>query len=139
MAGQTGTPKPGAPTNFATGSENPSDPPEQPNDPAPKPDDETTAEKFADQPQLVEPAGPYVRFTRTEEYTHKQIDIGDLKLANLTPPEGFSSVEWNALNGFHVPTSVFGAGGKSNPIVARLLADPANEFEYVESLEPAST
>lgn len=96
-------------------------------------DEVTTAEEFAPQPQVALGGGPYLRFTRTSEYTHKILDAADLKLAGLEVPEGLSVVEWNAINGFLVPTSVFGKGGKENAIVKRLLADPAREFEYVAS------
>jgi hypothetical protein len=94
-----------------------------------------TADDFADQDYLEIGGGPFVKFIAVDRYTHKLLDVGDLRLARLPVPEGLVQVEWNPTNGYLVPTSVFGEGGKDNVIVRRLIADPAKEFEFVESAQ----
>ena len=90
-------------------------------------------EEAPEQPQLQASAGPYVRFTDTIKFAEKIITATDFRQVGFTNlPEGFVKAHWSFLNGYKVPTSLFGDGGAENEIVQRLLSDPAKEFEIVE-------
>lgn len=91
-----------------------------------------TKDEAPEQPQLKLDSGPYVKFIATDRYTHQEVTAVHLREAGVEPPAGFVRADWRPENGYLVPTSVFGDGGAKNPVVERLVSDPANLFAVVD-------
>ncbi len=111
----------------------PGDTPEVPNDvQASVETSESTpnpsGEEFAEQPRVSIGDGPFVKFTDTANYTHKQIDSADFALAGVPDQSG---AQWNATNGFLIDVSHF--GGEDSKAVKVMLKDPAKEFVLVDA------